>query len=162
MIKKVTALIQRFKALQGSPPYLARGAAVGVFIGIAPIMPLKTMLILTITCILPSSAVTAILVCTAICNPLSYVFLYYLAWFVGNYFLPGRSSWVLLEATITRMQQSSLLDALAIAGQFGFDTIVVLLAGGNVVALPLALLSYPLALFFFTRLAGKCTLGKNR
>ncbi len=155
MLKKATALIQRFKALQGSPSYLARGAAVGVFIGFAPIMPLKTMLILTITCILPSSAVTAILVCTAICNPLTYVFLYYLAWFVGDYLLPGRSSWVLLEATITKMQQSSLLDALVIAGQFGFDTSVVLLAGGNALALPLALLSYPVALFFFVRIVGR-------
>jgi uncharacterized protein (DUF2062 family) len=155
MIKKVTAHIQRFKALQGSPTYLARGAALGVFIGFAPIMPLKTMTIITISCIFPSSAVAAILVCTAICNPFTYVFLYYLAWIVGNYFLPGRSSWVLLEATITKMQQSSIIEAFVIAGQFGIDTSVVLLAGGNVLALPLAFLSYPLALLFFDRIAGR-------
>ena len=152
---KVATLARRFKQLQGSPSYLARGVAVGVFVGFAPIMPIKTLLILAMTIILQGSTIAALLVCTSICNPITYAPLYYIAWLVGNILLPGKSSWALLETTITRMQQSSLSEALALAGQIGFDTTVVLLAGGLVLALPLALCSYPIAYRLFVKFSKK-------
>ena len=38
MAGKIARLFQRLKELQGSPPALARGTAVGGFIGFAPVM----------------------------------------------------------------------------------------------------------------------------
>jgi len=152
---KVTTLARRFKELQGSPSYLARGVAIGVFVGFAPIMPIKTLLILAMTIVLRGSTIAALLVCTSICNPITYAPLYYIAWLVGNLLLPGKSSWALLETTIAVMQQSSLPEALALAGQIGFDTTVVLLAGGLVLALPLALCSYPIAYRLFIKFSKK-------
>lgn len=148
-------MVKRFKELQGSPSYLARGTAIGVFVGIAPLTPLKTVLILTVTMAWPSSTVAALLVCTALCNPFTYLPLYYLAWLVGNRMLPGRATWELLESSADSMRQSSLSEAMLLAGQLGFDTAVVLLAGGLVMALPLALLSYPVSLRLFGSLARK-------
>nr|MBP8816013.1 DUF2062 domain-containing protein [Desulfobulbus sp.] len=46
MAGKIAHLFQRLTELQGSPPALARGTAVGVFIGFAPVMPFKALLIL--------------------------------------------------------------------------------------------------------------------
>ena len=150
--QRLTALWHKFKALQGSPSSLARGAAIGVFIGFAPVMPLKSMLILLLTGISRSSTVAALLVGTVICNPLTYLPLYYLAWFIGDLVLPGRANWATMQATVDQMRQAGMMHALSVAGQIGFDTGLVLLAGGCLVALPLALLSYPLVLRFFLKI----------
>jgi uncharacterized protein (DUF2062 family) len=107
------------------------------------------------TIILQGSTIAALLVCTSICNPITYAPLYYIAWLVGNILLPGKSTWALLETTITRMQHSSLSEALALAGQIGFDTTIVLLAGGLVLALPLAVCSYPIAYRLFVKFSKK-------
>lgn len=153
--EKFAALIKRFKELQGSPSYLARGTAIGVFVGIAPIMPLKTVLILASTMVLPSSTVAALLVCATICNPLTYVPLYYLAWLAGNMILPGRASWEQLEATVTSIQGAGLSEALVQASLVGYDTGIVLLVGGVVLAVPLALISYPLSFRLYAGIARK-------
>ena len=149
MKKFFKTLFQKFKQLQGSSVSLARGAAVGVFIGIAPVMPLKSILILLITVVTRGSTVAAILVCTLICNPLTYIPLYYLSWLVGNLILPGRANWETLKTVIDRMQEVGFVEAISFAGRVGLDTGMVLLVGGLVLALPLAILSYPLALRFF-------------
>jgi uncharacterized protein (DUF2062 family) len=88
---------------------LARGTAVGVCIGIAPLMPFKSVLILFFTVATKSSTVAAFITCTIICNPFTYVPLYYLAWLVGNFLLPGRAGWATLQDTLARMQEVGLL-----------------------------------------------------
>ena len=152
---KIAEIIKRFKELQGSPTYLARGMTIGVFIALAPVTPFKTVLILIITFILPSSTVAALLVSAIICNPISYIPLYYLAWLIGNFLLPGKASWATLEATITKIQQSNLSEAIVLTGQVGFDTAIVVLAGGCVLAFPLAIISYPIFYRLLSRIAEK-------
>lgn len=147
--------MKRFKELQGSPHYLARGITIGVFIGFAPITPFKTILILVLTFLLRSSTVAALLASALICNPITYIPLYYLAWLIGNFLFPGRATWATLETTVTKMQQSNLSEAIILAGQIGFDTAIVVLTGGLVLALPLAMLSYPLIYRLFLRIAKK-------
>lgn len=155
--QKITSAWNRFKSLQGSPNALASGTAIGVFIGFAPLMPLKSLLIFLLTAILRSSTIAALFVCTIICNPLTYLPLYYIAWLVGNLVLPGRVDWTLLQTTVNQMHQEGLIHALRTVGQIGFDTGLVLLVGGCLVALPLAVISYPLARRFFVRIElGRC------
>ncbi len=127
----------------------------GVFIGIAPLMPFKSLLILLITLVAGSSTVAAFLVCTAICNPFTYIPLYYFAWLVGNFLLPGRASWETLKVAIGRMQHVGIVEGMSLAGQMGLDTGMVLLAGGLFLALPLALLSYFPALRLFLKIERK-------
>ena len=149
MAGKIARLFQRLKELQGSPPALARGTAVGVFIGFAPVMPFKAMLILLLTVLTRASTVAGLLVCTIICNPLTYLPLYYLAWWTGNLLLPGRAGWDVLRASYDTMRTAPLAEALTVAAHMGWDAAVVLLTGGLVLALPLALASYPVAYRFF-------------
>lgn len=149
MAGKIAHLFQRLTELQGSPPALARGTAVGVFIGFAPVMPFKALLILLLTVATRASTVAGLLVCTIICNPLTYLPLYYLAWWTGDLLLPGRASWAVLRASFETMRAAPLAEALTVAAHMGVDAAVVLLVGGLVLALPLALCSYPAACRFF-------------
>ena len=153
--KKIKKLLTRFKEMQGSPAYLARGVALGVFIGLAPVMPLKTVLILVLTFLISSSTIAAILTCATLCNPLTYIPLYYFAWFIGDLILPGKASWDKLEATVLQMQQSGLGEAVSLAGDVGLDAALVILLGGFLLALPPAILSYPLSYRFFLKIAIK-------
>ncbi len=156
MIKqKFMSTFKKFKELQGSPTYLARGVVIGVFVGFAPLMPFKSAIILTTTVLLSCSTVAALLSCTIICNPLTYIPLYYIAWVIGDFLLPGKASWILLEQTITQMQQSSISEAIALAADVGLETIIVVLAGGCVLALPFAFFSYPIAHHLFQKMSRK-------
>jgi uncharacterized protein len=150
----VKALISHFRKLirlQGSPVALARGTAVGVGIGIAPLSPFKSVLLLFITMGTKSSTVAAFITCTIICNPFTYLPLYYLAYLAGNVLLPGRAGWTTVQMNLARMQESGFVEAMVLVGQLGLNVIVVLLAGGLVLALPAALFSYPVALHVFKR-----------
>jgi uncharacterized protein (DUF2062 family) len=144
--------IQKFKQLQGNPRYLARGVAVGVFIGFAPVMPFKSVLIITLTVLLSGSTIAGLIICTLICNPLTYVPLYYIAWYIGDLLLPGRASWEVLHTTVLTILHSSMTDALAQSAQLGLQTVIVMLAGGCLIGVPFALASYPIAYrIFFKR-----------
>lgn len=151
----IAPLYRKFKQLQGSSASLAKGTAVGVFIGIAPLMPFKSVLIVLTTVATGSSTVAALLVCTIICNPLTYVPLYYLAWLVGDLLLPGRANWETLKAAVDQVRNAGMVEALPLVSQLGLDAGIVLLTGGMILALPLAFFSYPLALRFFVQIERK-------
>jgi len=155
MKEKIQKLIKRFKELQGEPVSIARGVAIGTFIGFAPLMPLKSILILFLTMIVPSSTVAAFLTTTLICNPLTYVPLYYLAWFIGNLILPGRTSWMVLSTTLQHIVEVGFSESLSLAFSVGFDAGLVILVGGLLLAVIPTLVSYPVALIFFTRIQKK-------
>lgn len=148
----IRSLLRAFRQMQGTPTALARGTAVGVFVGVAPLMPLKSLIIVAVTVPARSSTAAALLVCTLLCNPITYLPLYYLAWLAGDFLLPGRLDWAGLRAVVDQMQQVSLIEAFRLACGVGFDAGMVLLAGGCVLALPLAAISYPLAVRFFRKI----------
>ena len=150
---KVSHLFRQIKELQGEPAVLARGMALGVFIGFAPLSPLKTILILSIGFLIRANVLAGILTSTVICNPFTYIPLYYGAWLIGNFILPGKASWTQIEGAILQMQQSGLGESLVTVGKVGVDTILVILTGGCLIALPVAIISYPFALKMFTRMA---------
>ena len=66
-----------------------------------------------------------------------------------NLLLPGRAGWDVLRASYDTMRTAPPAEALAVAAHMGWDAAVVLLTGGLVLALPLALASYPVAYRFF-------------
>lgn len=155
MKEKIQKLIKRIKELQGDPASIARGIAIGTFLGFAPLLPFKSMLILLLTMIIPSSTVAAFLTATIICNPLTYIPLYYLSWFIGNLILPGRASWMVLSTTLQRMVEAGFSESVSLALSVGFDAGLVILVGGTLLAVIPGLVSYPVAFIFFTRLQQK-------
>jgi uncharacterized protein (DUF2062 family) len=150
---KIKEVLEKLRQLQGSPGYLAKGVALGIFIGFAPVMPLKTVLILAFSFLISSSPIAAILVCTLVCNPVTYIPLYYLAWLVGDALLPGLVSWQVIETTVMQMQQAGLREATAIGASLGLKTLGVMLVGGGLLGIIPALASYPLSYRFFVKMA---------
>ena len=132
--------LHRFKRLQGSIHSLSLGAAIGAAIGITPTIPLHSVLILA---------------ATVVSNPLTLVPQYWLAWRIGDWFLPGRLCWERLAETLELIHTKGIRDSLQVLGDLGTDALLVMLAGGVVLALPTGLCAYLLVHRFFTRLRNR-------
>jgi uncharacterized protein len=145
----------KFKRLRGDPHSLALGTAIGVLIGISPTVPLHTVAIIGVTLLMRASTIAALLVAMVICNPLTMVPQYYLCWLVGDLVLPGRLTWDRILVVLETLTNSGFMDSLRSLSQLGLDAILVLLAGGLILGLPLAVASYFLTLRFFIAIREK-------
>ncbi|GBE12170.1 hypothetical protein BMS3Bbin14_00403 [bacterium BMS3Bbin14] len=145
----------RFKRLRGDPRSLAMGTAIGIFVGITPTMPLHTVTIIGLTLLLRASTIAALIAATAISNPLTFVPQYYLAWKVGNALLPGRLSWERLQGLMQVISNNGFIDGLKAISNLSGDALLVMLTGGFLLALPLAIASYFLSLRFFYKIREK-------
>ncbi|MBM4293887.1 MAG: DUF2062 domain-containing protein [Deltaproteobacteria bacterium] len=128
-----------FRRLQGNPQKLAWGMALGVFIGITPTIPFHTVAVLTLAAILRVSPVTAY-IGIWVMNPITMAPLYILAYKVG--------AMVLLQGNPLRLPEvynfHTMVDLLWRGG-------LALQAGGVIIALPPAVISYFLTLWLVQR-----------
>ncbi len=145
----------RFVRLRGSPYSLAMGTALGIFIGISPTIPLHTVAIIGITLALRVSTLAGLIAGTAVCNPLTLVPQYYLCWKVGDLSFPGRLSWERIREILTVLKESGFLDSLKSLSHLSTDAILVMLTGGVVIGLPLAVIGYCVTFRFFATLQAK-------
>lgn len=145
----------KFKRLRGDPPSLALGTAIGVFIGVSPTVPLHTVAIIGVALLLRASTIAALISASVICNPLTMVPQYYLCWLVGDLILPGRLTWDRIQVVLEALKHSGFMDSLRSVSELGGDAILVLLTGGLVLGLPLAVASYFLSLRFFIAIREK-------
>lgn len=145
----------RIKRLQGSPYSLAMGLALGASIAITPTLPLHTVMIVTATLLLRVNTIAALLIATVISNPLTFVFQYWLAWRIGDFFFPDRLSWIRLETVLTTLKEQSILDSLQTLSRLGMDAMLVLQTGGMILAVPLGIITYVISYNFFFKLRKK-------
>jgi len=153
MIRNISRLpryyLLRIKRLRGDPDYLARGFGFGVFMGVLPLIPIQTMMLIPLSVALRVSTITALIAATLISNPLTFVPQYYLTWKAGNFILPGRISWQHLERVLLTIEKEGLLDGIATFSHLGVKAITVILTGGAIIGVPLGIVSYFLSLYFF-------------
>ncbi|MCI5115075.1 MAG: DUF2062 domain-containing protein [Candidatus Electrothrix sp. AW2] len=142
----------RIQRLKGDPVYLAKGFAFGIFMGVLPLVPIQTILIIPLSITLRVSTLAAIIAGTIISNPLTFMPQYYITWKLGNMVLPGRISWDHLENVLLTVEQEGLLDGLATFSHIGVKTLTVLLTGGFLIGIPAGIISYFFALKFFRTL----------
>ena len=129
--------------LRGSPHAIALGASIGVFIGITPTVPLHTMAILVLTLMTRSSFVAGIITSWLVCNPLTYIPQYYLSLVIGNLVTPYHLSWSRIKDVLDIvLADIAFVERMQHLGALGSEAIIVMLAGGTLLALPFALLSY--------------------
>ncbi len=145
----------RIKRLQGDPRQLALGCAIGVLIGISPTLPLHTVMIIGITVLLRTSTIAALVAATVVSNPLTLVPQYYLCWRVGDWVLPGRLSWKRMQEELELLMHSSFSESLKSISLLGVDAVLVMLVGGLIIGIPLAVISYFPALHFFIKIHNK-------
>ena len=145
----------RFKRLQGSSRSLALGSAIGTAVGITPTIPLHNVIILACALLFRVNPIAGILAGTIISNPLTIPAQYFLCWKIGDFLLPGRLTWEKIQSLLGIIQKEGILDSLDILHKMGIDAIVVMLAGGLVLAVPTGILTYLFVYRFFTQLQMK-------
>jgi uncharacterized protein (DUF2062 family) len=146
----------RLKRLRGDPKFLAVGTALGVLVGLTPTMPLHTVLIIGLTLLTRTSTVAGIVSSFLICNPLTYFPIYYFSLQIGNKITPYDIRWSSVRDVLDLLVKSDeILHSIKILGNLGFETVVVMVSGGFVIALPFAVISYYCALYLFTNLNNK-------
>lgn len=146
----------KFKRLQGSPQALAGGTAVGVFVGLTPTMPLHTVLIVFLSLITRTSTLAGIIASWIVCNPLTYLPIYYLSAAVGNHLTPYELNLKNVKSTLElALAGGGIENSLTTLVRSGYEALVVLGVGGVSIALPVAVVSYYMALIFFLQLKKK-------
>ncbi|MFP4168180.1 MAG: DUF2062 domain-containing protein [Desulfonatronovibrionaceae bacterium] len=109
---------------------VAMGLAMGVFIGLLPIIPFQTVVVLVLAFAFRCSKLAAVLG-TWVSNPADMVFLYYVAHRIGKFLIPVR-----MEGFDG--QPHSMLEMMT----FGWKTFGVMFIGGLAMALPAAFVTY--------------------
>lgn len=142
--------------LHGDPETLARGVAIGIFVGVTPTLPLHTVLALLFSYLLGGNPIAALIAAATISNPFTLVPQYYLCWKVGNWFLPGHLSWHKIQMVMAVIHSDlGFSESLRSLGRLSAEAITVLLLGGLVLALPAALIAYPLSRRLFATIRKK-------
>jgi len=145
----------RFKRLRGDPKALAGGVAIGVLVGLTPTIPLHTLMVIAFTIITRTSTIAGIIASVAVCNPLTYFPIYYFSATLGNFITPYELNLESLEKVFVQLTNSgSMLDSLTLIGTLGYKTIIVMVTGGIILALPFTFASFYLALYFFRNQSG--------
>ncbi len=142
----------RFLRLKGEPKNIARGVALGTFIGITPTMPFHTVATILIAPLIRANLIGAFIAGWAVCNPLTYFLQYYLSWRIGTALTPYDLSWErihqVMEVIFSGAGIKVILTALS---SLGGEAIVVMCLGGVILATPFTALAYALTFRFFTR-----------
>ena len=91
-----------------------------------------------------------------ISNPLTLFPQYYLCWLVGSLFFPGLLSWDKMQNVLQILSQGHGYDgfkqSMIALSVLGFDATIVMLTGGIILGIPIALLGYYYSLKFFIKL----------
>lgn len=124
----------RLVRIKASPGNIARGLAAGVFVGLLPVLPFQTIIAIGLAFIVRGSKIAAALG-TWISNPLNWVPLYMLFYYVGKAVVPF---------DVPPFDPSQLEMAQMI--EMGWKFFAVMMAGGLVIAIVPTILSYFLAL----------------
>ena len=134
--------------LRGTPHSIAMGAAIGVFIGLTPTIPFHTITILAITLVTRTSVIAALITSVIVCNPLTYIAIYYFSLLLGNLVTPFTLNWDKLKGVLdVVLSDGSLETRVKPLLSVGYEATVVMMVGGTVLALPFAILTYYAFLF---------------
>lgn len=146
----------KFIRLKGDPDVLARGVAIGLFIGVTPTIPLHTVLILLITLVTRSSKIAGLLTSLIISNPLTIPPTYYFSWKVGAWLTRTDISWLRIKEVLDLVvSDAAFMARVASVAHLGREALVTLMLGGFVMALPCGLVGYVAAHRFFVTVQKK-------
>ncbi len=148
--RRLRYLYLRFVRLQGDPQAIARGIAIGVFVGITPTIPFHLLTAITMSMVLRGNKIAAALSTFVVSNPLTFIPQYYFSWKIGHLLTPSDISWSRISQELDYLMSGiSFSESITSIGRLGFETIIGMVVGGCVLAAPFALLSFFAALRFF-------------
>lgn len=143
----------KFLRLKGDPQSLAGGIAIGVFLGIVPIMPIQTILVVLTTVVTRTSTIAAVLSSFLVANPLTYVPQYYFSTMIGNALTPYDLTWGRIKEAMDLMSHDpGFYKSLMILVELGYESVIVIVVGGMVLAIPFTIASYYISLPVFQKI----------
>ena len=146
----------RLIRLKGTPHSLALGSALGVYIGITPTMPFHTILIFMFTIATRSSFIAGLITSWLVCNPITYIPQYYFSTKIGNMVTPYELNWESIKEVLdVLLSDASLRERLVAFMAMGYESVVVLIVGGCILAFPFAVASYYSSYFLFVKIRKK-------
>lgn len=146
----------KFIRLKGDPQYLAKGTAIGIFLGITPIIPFHTLLNIIVTFITRTSTIASLLATIIVCNPFTYIPQYYLSIIIGNAVTPYNFTWEKMKQVLDiLLAKPGFMESLNALGGLGYEAVIVLLVGGTILAFPFTIAGYFLSLRLFIKIREK-------
>jgi hypothetical protein len=146
----------KFIRLKGDPRSLAFGTAIGVFIGLTPTIPLHTVAIIALTVITRTSFISAYTASWLVCNPFTYVPIYYLSLVIGNAVTPYELNWEKIKAVLDLLlSHPGIGPSITAVFNLGFEAITVMVVGGCILAIPFTIASYYFSFSLFTKIRKK-------
>ena len=145
MAKKspVKARLQQFitqiKSLQEDPHYIAKGMAIGVFVGVTPTIPFHTVIAIFLSFILKGSKLAAATGVWA-CNPITFPLFYYGSYKVGTYLFGLSTPFDPSYETLTELFKT------------GVELTLAMISGGVIIGIPIGVVAYIITLKIFTRI----------
>ena len=141
----------RLVRLQGDPFVLARGIAIGTFVGLTPTIPFHTILIILFCAVGRGHLVAGFIVSLLVSNPLTIPLQYYISWKVGTILTGSSLSWEQVKYLMGLAREVSMLEAVKLIYINSFRSMLSVLLGGIVFSLPFAITSYFSALYLYIR-----------
>ena len=141
----------RLVRLRGDPFVLARGIAIGTFIGLTPTIPFHTILTIFFCAIGRGHLVAGLIVSLLVSNPLTIPLQYYLSWKVGTILTGSPLSWEHVKDLMGLARDVSMFEAVKLIYINSFSSMVSVLLGGIVFSLPFAITAYFSALHLYIR-----------
>jgi uncharacterized protein len=141
----------RLLRLRGDSFNLARGVAIGVFIGLTPTIPFHTVLIIFFCAVGRGNLVAGIIVSFLVSNPFTIPLQYYVSWKVGTILTGSSLSWEHVNYLMSLARDKSIFEAVKLIYINSFRSMVSVLLGGIVFALPFAIISYFSAMYLYGR-----------
>lgn len=142
--------------LRGEPRYLAKGVALGVFIGITPTIPFHTVLILGLAMLLRASKISSLLASWVVSNPLTFFAQYYFSWLLGRLIFPGHLSWQKINSVMHSIEEGAgFLEIIHKIATLGTKAIAAMVAGGCLLALPFTVAGYFVSLNIFQKIEAR-------
>lgn len=135
--QKLQSFLHDFKTLQGDPNYIAKGIAIGIFVGITPTIPLHTIIALALSFVFKASKPAAA-IGVWIGNPVTIPFFYIWSYKIGTLILGKTAT---LKNGYWEIQQLLKL---------GIDTTLAMILGGVILGVLPAVAAYFISLKIFT------------
>ncbi len=129
--------------IRGNPHAIALGAAIGIFVGMTPTIPLHTAIIFILCLLARASFLSGLLTSWLVSNPFTALPLYFLALRIGNMVTPYEVDWQRIKSAATVVfSDASLATRFSILSEMSTEAAAVMLSGGILLALPFGVSSY--------------------
>ncbi|MCG8472259.1 MAG: DUF2062 domain-containing protein [Desulfobacterales bacterium] len=144
--KHFFSLIEKIKRLQGNPHYVAMGMAIGVFVGITPTIPFHTALAIALAFVFRGSKPAAA-IGVWVSNPVTIPLFYYGSYKVGVGLFGGPGGQMpdfdkMIHTLESSIPMQDKLDLIKVFLAHNLEIALLMLAGGVLLAIVPALLSY--------------------